>query len=85
MTDPLKPQAPPGVPLPTPFEVHMMNQGAKGESLGASYDNVTAVTIACTVWQSMQDYNPTTDRIFGVFDNTTGNQIAAVGPFRRPV
>ncbi len=75
----------PGAVPPTPFEVHMMNQGVKGESLGGSYDNLSAVTIACTVWSSMQSYNPTTDRVFGVFDNATGTQIAVIGPFRRSV
>lgn len=73
----------PGAPPATPFEAHIMVAGAKGESLGGSYDNLTAVTIACTVWQSMQAYNPTTDRVFGVFDNSTGTQIAVIGPFRR--
>jgi len=54
-----------------PFKVYTMNaDDTKNTFVGGSYDNISAVTIACAIWTSSQNYNPTTGFAVGVYDDT---------------
>jgi len=45
-------------------------QGAKIEQVGGSYDDPSAVAIACTAWQAVHVAQTSTKVNVGVFDNS---------------
>jgi len=63
-----------------PFKVYTYNpDGSQGTRLlGGSYDNISAVTIACSVYQAMQQFDVDTWRQLGVWDSTN-TLIAVIG------
>ena len=62
-----------------PFGCYTLNpDGSKKTLVGGSYDNISAVTIACAVYASIQAYSPTDKRQLAVFDETD-TLIAVVG------
>lgn len=62
-----------------PFKVFLIQDGVLAtEPSGGSYDNISAVTIACALYQSLQGYNPATENAVTVHDETD-TAIAYVG------
>ena len=62
-----------------PFNVYrMVDEQTKGNWVGGSYDNISAVTIACAVYAARQNYSPDFETMFAVFDSTD-TPIAFVG------
>jgi len=60
------------------FNVYWMaDPNTKGDWLGGSYDNISAVTIACTVFAELQRHYQT-EALVGVFDDTD-TPIAFIG------
>jgi len=73
------------MPAPTtPFGCHfIMEDGSKGSFAGGSYDNISAVTIACCLYAASQTptsvTNPNLERTVAVYDGA-GTIIAIIGP-----
>ena len=62
-----------------PFGCYTLNpDGSKKSLVGGSYDNISAVTIACAVYAAIQGYSPTDKRQLAVFDDTD-TMIAVIG------
>ena len=62
-----------------PFGCYTLNlDGSKKTLVGGSYDNISAVTIACSVYAAIQAYSPTDKRQLAVFDETD-TMIAVIG------
>jgi hypothetical protein len=59
----------PTAPPTTPFRAYLVEDGVVGEFLGGSYDNISAVTVACAAYQIMQRYNPRTNVAAVVYDD----------------
>jgi hypothetical protein len=58
----------PAAPPTTPFRAYKVEDGVVGDFLGGSYDNISAVTVACTCFQTLQGYNPRTNISVVVYD-----------------
>jgi len=59
-------------PLPAAsYQIWVINpQGTKIEQVGGSYDDASAVSIACTAWQAVHLAQPSTKVNVAVFDNS---------------
>jgi len=67
-----------------PFTVYTVNEdGTKKTYVGGSYDNISAVTIACAMYDAMQDYAASTWRKIVVYDSTD-TPIAFIGAEETP-
>ena len=68
------------IPLAPPIEQFncylMVDQNTKGPWVGGSYDNISAVTIACAFYQSYMRHAP--EPLVGVFDSSD-SVIAFIG------
>jgi len=65
--------------LQHPFPCYTLNpDGSQKMLVGGSYDNISAVTIACAIYVAIQSYSPHDKRQVGVFDDTD-TLIAVVG------
>jgi hypothetical protein len=64
-----------------PFKVYELNDdGSTGAMVGGSYDNISAVTIACAAWSTVQGYSPSTHRKLVIYD-ATDTAIAFIGAY----
>jgi len=70
----------PAAPPTTPFRSYVVEDGVVGEFLGGSYDNISAVTVACSAFQILQSYNPRTNVAAVVYDEN-GQVIAWIGRY----
>ena len=62
-----------------PFRCYIVDDtGAKKTYVGGSYDNISAVTIACAVYDAIQDYSISTWRKIVIYDSTD-TAIAFIG------
>jgi len=67
-----------------PFRVYTLNDdNTKKTYVGGSYDNISAVTIACAMYGAMQNFNVVTWRQIAVFDSTD-TPIAVIGGEQDP-
>lgn len=63
MTDPIG--------LNHPFNAYVVEaDGSKGQFVGGSYDDISAVTVASAVYQAKQQTSPNVPFAIGVFDST---------------
>jgi len=61
------------------YNVYLMTDpDTKGQWVGGSYDNISAVTIACSWYSTTQQLVPANNRLIAVFDDTD-TVIAAIG------
>ena len=68
-------------PPVTLFKCYQVKNGViDADASGGSYDNISAVTIACSVFQAMQDYSPSPRNAVTIHDDT-GKVIAFVGKY----
>jgi len=56
----------------------MVDSNTKEQWVGGSYDNISAVTIACSWYSTTQQLVPENSRLVGVFDDTD-SVIAFIG------
>jgi len=65
-----------------PFMVYTLDTEDQQKTLvGGSYDDISAVTIACAVYSAFQRYSPSQWRRLAVFDDTD-TPIAFIGAYQ---
>jgi hypothetical protein len=58
-----------GVPPTTLFKVYLIQDGVRGVWVGGSYDNISAVTIACAIYTTLEAMYPDSHNAVGVYDS----------------
>ena len=71
-------------PPTTLYKCFIVNGGViDADAAGGSYDNISAVTIACAVFQTLQGFSPSPSRAVTIHDSTD-TVIAFVGKYMPP-
>ena len=68
----------PAAPPSTLFKVYLIQDGVRGAWVGGSYDNISAVTIACALYTALEATYPDVHNAIGVYDGADAG-IAFIG------